>query len=334
MFRQTRSVGFVGDANARSVNVLSSGHRQNENLMHRGNQLKPSMANNSKNSNRNMIGGKNPVKNMSMTPAGKKSSTTRRRAFGDISNKKANNGGFGQVSSTGKPNQKQNDIPKKRSVTVLPRVSRNAPSTQKTRFAVLTEQPKASRSKGGIQEAVSNRNRINHQSSLSRKAPLSVAETRAKSPSPLKSEPIPDIERPAGRTWKQQLEYDLKFEDDMSSDSSIENILSPVSRHTRSSHARREQERALDLACRTQKAEEEDRQVRERIQAMMDEEQKETEEGLNNLYDIMDNFEFFSEDNGNNSVNLLLEDDDDNWSIPDSSGFGLDLSDEDLLFSL
>ena len=106
-----------------------------------------------------------------------------------------------------------------------------------------------------------------------------------------KAEPLPDIERTAGRTWTQQLQYDLKDEDDLASVSTIESLLdfdgfSPQEMW--------EKERDLLRKQRKDANDREDRQIKEQMKTMMDREQKEAEEELDNLYDTIGNLEIFS----------------------------------------
>jgi len=149
-----------------------------------------------------------------------------------------------------------------------------------------------------------------------------------KTRSAAKVELVPDIELPAGRTWKQQLDYDLKDEDDLASTSSLDSILNL--KDCLSPRARWIQERELELKHQKEEADEDDRQLQEQMKAMMDREQKETEEGLDSLYDVIDNLDIFSDDDlGNNDNSLLRED----WSLSDSSAFDLNSSaEDDLLF--
>ena len=336
-----RSIGFGGSANVHSVNTISSNnHGQNENSMiHRGHQRKPSGTNNSA-INKNVLGGKNSIvtNNLSKTPAGKKGLTTRRRAFGDISNKKASNNGFGRDSSTNKQQhqhqQKQkphsSDVLKPRSNNILPRLARNAPSSQKTRFVVLPEEPKQSHSQQPQQQQQSTKKSIKKKNGSALRDPLSVPVTRMKTRSAAKVELVPDIELPAGRTWKQQLDYDLKDEDDLASTSSLDSILNL--KDYLSPRARWDQERELELKRQKEEADEDDRQLQVQIKMMMDREQKETEEGLDSLFDVIDNLDIFSDDGlGKNDNSILRED----WSLSDSSAFDLNSSaDDDLLFPL
>jgi hypothetical protein len=334
MFQHSRSVSFIGDPTAQNMNVLKRGHHQNENLIHRGNQQLESSATTKNNHNyissdTIMGGNKQPMKNLSKTtPSGKKAST-RRRAFGDISNKKANGGGgFGKESSSAKRNPQQNDVLKPRSNnSLLPRGIRNVLTPQNARFAILPEQTKSTRLEGSLNQAINNRNTISQQSPLSSRQHPSARTTaqQVKRHPPLKLEPVPDIERPAGRTWKQQLEYDLKGEDDIASISTIDNILNLESCFSPQDRWRKE--RDLHWKHQKEKDDEEDRQVQEQIQAIMDREQKEAEEGLDSLYDAIDNLEIFSD-----SCHDIIKQDDlqgEEWTTPDLSGFDLSLSDDD-----
>lgn len=330
MFHQSRSVSFNGDPSAQNMNVLKRGHHQNENIIHRGNQQLKSSAAKTNNSNYNSSDTlkKQPMKTLSKTPSGKNTST-RRRAFGDISNKKASGGGgFGKESSLAKRNpQQNNDVLKPRSNnSLLPRGIRNVPTPQttSTRFAILPEQSKPS-----LNQATNTGNTIRQQSLFSSRlqqpSAISTAQQVKRRP-PLKSEPVPDIERTAGRTWKQQLEYDLKGEDDIASISSMDSILNLES--VFSPEDRWRKERDLHWKYQKEKDDEEDRQVQEQIQAIMDREQKEADEGLDSLYGAIDNLEIFS----NISHDIIIQQGDrlgEEWTTPDLSGFDLSLSDDD-----
>ncbi len=295
MYHQRSSFSFGGDSASQNVNVLRNVQNQNENMIHRGNSLKSSA---STNKSSNDAGGKKL--GLSKTPHGK-STSTRRRAFGDISNKKASNNVFGK-----EPSSKQKEVLKPRSNTnLLPRSIRKAPSTQNTRFAILPEQPKPFRLEGSLQKA--DRNTIGQK-------PLSTTTAQVKSHHK-KAEPFPDIERPAGRTWKQQLEYDLKDEDDLASLSSIDSLLNLKN----SFSPRWEQERDLLWKEQQEKHDEEDQKVRKHIQTIMDREEKEAQEELDRLYGAIDDLELFSH-HSDGSVH------------DDLSGFGdLNLSDDLLL---
>jgi hypothetical protein len=330
MFHQSRSVSFNGDPTAQNMNVLKRGHHQNENMIHRGNQQLKSSA--GKNISGNYSGSdtlkKQPMKTLSKTPSGKNTST-RRRAFGDISNKKASGGGgFGKESSLAKLNlQQTNDVLKPRSnSSLLPRGIRNVPTpqTSRTRFDILPEQSKPS-----LNPAINIGNAIRQQSPFSSRLQQPSSRSTAqqvKSRPPLKLESVPDIERTAGRTWKQQLEYDLKGEDDMASISSMDSILNLESVFSPEDGWRKE--RDLHWKQQKEKDDEEDRQVKEQIQAIMDREQTEADEELDSLYGAIDNLNIFSKI----SHDVIIQQDDrlgEEWNTPDLSGFDLSLSDDD-----
>jgi len=264
MYHQRSSFSFGGDSASQNVNVLRSGHHQNENLIRRGNALKPAGLSN--NSNTNDLAAKKPLKGLSKTPHGK-STSTRRRAFGDISNKKTNNNL--SLSSSAKRNISQpSEVLKPLSNNLLPRSTRKAPST---RFAILPEQPKPFAT---VQQK-----------------PVATAKATSNTRSQ-KAQVYPDIERPAGRTWKQQLEYDLKDEDDLASLSSEESFLE----FARNSGMNWQKERDLLYKQQQQqeKFAEEDRQFRAHMDAMMDREEQEAKVELDNLYEAFDDLDLFS----------------------------------------
>ena len=190
-----------------------------------------------------------------------------------------------------KRNLQQKEVLKPRSSNLLPRSVRKAPTTQNTRFAILPEQPKPFRLEGSLNKSA-NASKTTEQKSLST--------SQVKSHRPRKVDPVPDIERIAGRTWKQQLEYDLKDEDDLASISSMDSLLNQKS----SFNAQEMWEKQQDFLWNKQKEkdEEEDCQLREQIRAMMDREQKEAEDELDDLYNTIDNLEIFSVHSGNDSI--------------------------------
>jgi hypothetical protein len=312
-----RSVGFTGDSKAQNGNLLSSGRHQNENLIHRGNQLKSSLAANKNSYSGTKVMGASKLNNSSRTPSEKKAST-RRRAFGDISNKKANDG-LAQKSNTAKRNPQQIDVLKPRSSNLLPKATRSVPTTQTTRFAILPEKPKPSLIEGDIDQAANSKQKtVGQQGSFARNLESSIAITEGKSHT---SELVPDVERPAGRTWKQQLEYDLKSEDDAASISSIESDFDLENYFSPQDTWRKERDNIWKR--QKEKDDEEDRQVLERIQAIIDREQEETEEGLDSLYDAIDNLEIFSD---SSLVDERNDRQGENWNAPDLTGFDLNLS--------
>jgi len=337
-----RPVGITGrvGSNTNNRNVLS--YQQNENLIHRGknqNQLKPTGTN--KSTNGNII-----MKRTSQTPVIKKS-TNRRRALGDISNKKGD--GFSAVIEKSKPQQnevlksrstnlfstKTNNTTKKklsnrnansllseRQTALIPRANRVS-STQKAHLAIYSEQLKPSQPQRFPKQPINDRE-ITAQSF--EQIPSLVTTNQVKQQS-FKEETVPDIELPAGRTWKEQLENELKDEDDLASTSSIDSILNLEGRSSlmsmwdgmREVHLKREKE----------EAEMEDKQVQEKIQAMMEREREEVENSLDNLYDVFDNFDIFSDGNRDGN-DIILEEE---WNIPASLLCDAD-ADDDFLFPL
>mmetsp|Transcript_11491 Transcript_11491/g.26985 ORF Transcript_11491/g.26985 Transcript_11491/m.26985 type:complete len:337 (+) Transcript_11491:172-1182(+) len=331
-----RSVGFGSSANAHSANILRSNHGQNENLMiHRGNQMKPSgMKSNA--GNKNPLGGKSfAANNLSKTPSGKQASTTRRRAFGDISNKKASNSGFGRELSAKQPQLQQrqkphpSDVLKPRSSNLLPRVTRNPPSTQKARFVPLPEEPKPFQSQQ--QQKPLQQQSTKSKNAVRPREPYTAPITRAKSRALAKAQSVPDIELPAGRTWKQQLEYDLKDEDDLASISSLESIVNL--KDCLGPRTLRKQARELEWKRQKEEADEDDRQLAEQMKAMMDREQKEAEESLEILYDVIDNLDIFSDDGLGNLEKIGNNTKRDDFSLSDSSEFDLGSSGDELSIS-
>lgn len=322
-----KSVSFTGDATvAHNANVLSSGHHQNENLIHGGNQQKSSEPKTINYNGDITLGRTKPIKFSSKNFPGKKASG-RRRAFGDISNKKVNSG-FGKESSSAKQNTQRNNVIKTRSKTTLPRSTRSLSTAQNTPFSILSEKSKPSRLDGALDQVMNNTNTIGTQSALLKQRSLTITTTEVKGGPTLKLEPVPDIERSAGRTWMQQLEYDLKLEDDLASISSIESILKMESCF--SPHERWTKERDTRWKLQKEKEDEEDRLVYEQFQASVDREQKEDEEGLDSLYDAIDNLEVFSDISLDERTNNLQEEE---WTIQDLSRLDLNLSD-DLPFPL
>jgi len=307
------------------MNVLSSSHRQNENLIHNGNQLKS--IGSRRNNNDTVFSGKKPMKTLSKTPSGKMVST-RRRAFGDISNKKTKND-FGYNSSSSiKTKPQKIEFSKPRSNSLLPRASRNVPTPQKTRIAILPVQSKPSSLGGRHNKVIGNVSQIIERSSVSKNQnSLSLKSLERKGCPPSKLEPYPDIEGPAGRTWKQQLEYDLEDEEDIASISSIESLLnakrciSPEDCYRNEMNFR---------SMRQKKDYEEDRAVQEQSLALTDRERHEVEDGIDSFYGDLDNLRIFS-DSSHLSESGDSQGGDD--TVLDISGLDLDLS-NDLSFPL
>jgi hypothetical protein len=115
-------------------------------------------------------------------------------------------------------------------------------------------------------------------------------------------ETIPDIELPAGRTWKQQLEYELKDEDDIASTSSLDSILkcsSPLSMWKSMGEALRKREK--------EEADREDKQVQDHFLEIIEREGEEVEKSLDKLYE----FDIFCGSN-QESIDITLQE---NWSF-------------------
>jgi hypothetical protein len=133
-------------------------------------------------------------------------------------------------------------------------------------------------------------------------------------------EPIPDIELPAGRTWKQQLEYDLKEDDnDMASTSSIDDLLM----ESLGSRSMWDDWKESMRKHHREEGEKLDRYTQKEIDAMLEKDQRDYERGIESLCDIVDGFGVFGSDD---EIDLLLvkddsgdDDDDDEWSLPASS---------------
>ena len=324
-----RSVSFAGDhATAQNMNVLRSGHHQNENLIHQGNSLNSLR---SRNSNIDtLFSAKKPMNTLSKTPSGKMAST-RRRAFGDISNKKTKNEFGKDSSSTTKQKPRTINILKHRSNSLLPRAIRNVPTPQNTQIAILPVKSKSSSLRGGrLNQGICDENSFSESersSIFSQHHSLSVEPADMKSCSPSKLQQYPDIERPAGRTWKQQLEYDLEAEEDLGSISSIESVLNTKGRVSPQDWYRKEMNfRSL---CR-KKDHEEDRAVREQFQVLMDRERQEVEEGIDSFYDVIDDLRIFSD---SSHISECDDSQGEDLTVVDISGLDLHISD-DLSLSL
>mmetsp|Transcript_10834 Transcript_10834/g.12257 ORF Transcript_10834/g.12257 Transcript_10834/m.12257 type:complete len:345 (-) Transcript_10834:2012-3046(-) len=340
-----RSVATTGRVGSNTNNRNGLSYQQNENLIHRGknqNQLKPTKTNNSTSAN-----GKSILRSTSQTPAAKKG-CNRRRALGDISNKK---GDCFSVVIQEKSKPQQNEVLKSRSTnifsttnnsttkkklsnknansllpeiqtTLIPRANRVS-STQKAHLAIFSEQLKPSQSQRFTKQPINDRAIT---ANSFEQVPSFITTNQVQQQS-FKEETVPDIELPAGRTWKEQLENELKDEDDLASTSSIDSILnlgghsSPMSMWDgmREAHLKREKE----------EAENEDKQVQEQIQVMMEREREEVENSLDHLYDVIDNLDIFSD--CNRDVNAIILEEERN--IPDSLLCDA-YADNDFLFAL
>ena len=316
-----RPVGTAGRVGSNTNNRNGLSYHQNENLIHRGKnqiQLKPTKKNNIASTN-----GKSILRSTSQTPAAKKG-FNRRRALGDISNKKGD--GFSVqvvIQEKSKPQQnelksrstnifstKNNSTTKKKQsnknvnsllpeiqTTLIPRANRVS-STQKAHLAIFSEQLKPSQPQRFTKQPTNDRAIT---ANSFEQVPSFITTNQVQQQS-FKEETVPDIELPAGRTWKEQLENELKDEDDLASTSSIDSILnleghsSPMSMWDgmREAYLKREKE----------EAENEDKQVQEQIQVMMEREREEVENSLDHLYSVIDNFDIFSD--CNRDVNAII----------------------------
>jgi hypothetical protein len=168
----------------------------------------------------------------------------------------------------------------------------------------------------------------------------------------LPAEPMPDIEYPAGRTWKQQLAFDLKDDDDAASTSTLDHLLRDGSDDD---EEEMEKDRTMwddwseSLRQRRQN-EQHDRfdHGEDEIQAQIEKLLEQDKLGLESLYDSTEQFNTTITLSDHNSIGStdfifkdgmkchLLELDDDDWSIPASSECGqLDRSgDVSFLFHL
>jgi hypothetical protein len=117
-------------------------------------------------------------------------------------------------------------------------------------------------------------------------------------------EPVPDIELPAGRTWKEQLEYDLKDEDDVASTSSLDGILLDVL----DSRMMWDDYKESLLKHRNEQQVRDERIIQEKIDNLI-EQDREEETGLECLFDT---FGIFLDE-------PLLDVVEDDWSLPASS---------------
>lgn len=141
-------------------------------------------------------------------------------------------------------------------------------------------------------------------------------------------DPVPDIELPAGRTWKQQLEYDLKEEDDIASTSSLDDIL------LEKLDARSMWDDWKESMWKQQKQEDEelDRFAQAELNAVLERDQRDYEQGIDGLCDTVSGLTFFDSDS---EIDLEIKDDsfdNDEWSLPASSLCGPEA--EDSFFKL
>ena len=120
---------------------------------------------------------------------------------------------------------------------------------------------------------------------------------------------------PAGRTWKQQLEYDLKDEDDAASTSTLDELW-------KENGVEKFDERAMwddwEESIRQEmksKSQQDQKYLQDRINAVLEKDQQDYEKGLESLCDIVDGLDILNEED----LNLSIIKDGDDWSLPASS---------------
>ncbi|KAG7356821.1 hypothetical protein IV203_001507 [Nitzschia inconspicua] len=142
-------------------------------------------------------------------------------------------------------------------------------------------------------------------------------------------EPVPDIELPAGRTWKQQLEYDLKIDDDdLASTSSIDDVLL----ETLDRRSMWDDWKETMRKSQKEEAEKLDRIIQEGIEAVLEQDQRDYELGIECLCDNVNSLDIFV---STSDIDLGIADDsdeNDEWSLPASSLCGPEA--EDSFFKL
>mmetsp|Transcript_34467 Transcript_34467/g.83133 ORF Transcript_34467/g.83133 Transcript_34467/m.83133 type:complete len:426 (+) Transcript_34467:400-1677(+) len=165
------------------------------------------------------------------------------------------------------------------------------------------------------------------------------------------SGPVPDIEYPAGRTWKHQLEFDLKGEDDVASTSTLDHLLRDDDDSDDDDDEETNGGRTMwhdwsESVWQNRQKKEQDRaergekEVQDQINRLLEQEKLGLESLYDDIMDRSDNMNMNDPDHsyifkGDMESNLLAIDDDD-WSLPASSECGeLDqTNDEELLFEL
>jgi len=306
-----RPVGINHAGSGRSTNNMNGLRRQqNENLIHRGQsqKLKFNGTNTNNNANENSI----KKSTSAITPAARKGSN-RRRALGDISNKRG--GAFSGIVKETSSKLQQNEVSKprpstnvftagssnrnnskslllERSNVLLPGPLRMPTAQKASHIDVFSEQLKPS-----PQNLFKNQPTISNNDTNSSFIAISQDKVNL-----FEEKTIPDIELPAGRTWKQQLEYELKDEDDIASTSSLDSILkcsSPLSMWKGMGEALRKREK--------EEADREDKQVQDHFLEIIEREGEEVEKSLDKLYE----FDIFCGSN-QESIDVTLQE---NWSF-------------------
>jgi hypothetical protein len=375
MFHRPAAIGGginIHQSGPESNNIVLN---ENENvMMHRNNAKTPGAG----------IKPSSSMENPTKTPASN-TAANRRRAFGDISNKKKNGssssvGGFAQAkqqlqkkdtSNVLKPSSKSTNVaftalptPSQRAaktpgakapVSMIPRMTttshrgplkatttaattakRTVTSKPQQRIVTFLEQPHLSQASSSLTPLMAVKpSNIKAPQSSSRKplAPLpnnvNIVKSVQSESSKLKStkttarrrtkfrieEPVPDIELPAGRTWKEQLEYDLKDEDDAASTSTLdqlwkENGVDCFDERAMWDDWRESMRQEMEL-----KNQQADQFLQDQIDAMLEKDRQDCEKGLESLCDIVDGLEILCEQD----LNLSISQDDDDWSFPASS---------------
>jgi hypothetical protein len=355
--RQNGIPSASGSRHGGTSATLLNNHHQNENMIHP----------HSSNAHKKGVGGGVAVdKDIShvdaKTPANK-GTPYRRRALGDISNKKQTIVGGVGGGRTGFKNpeddlkSRYSNIPSSGAISAttkitgtshqfaaaspqtaiqasfIPRLSTNNNTSQSTVLKSKTNEPVRQPltvipSTSTAEREKKHNSNLKHLATIDSES-LSTATTSTTQRRVVRiEEPVPDIELPAGRTWRQQLEYDLLDDDDVASTSSIDSF-HPKDRSMWDDWG--ESVWAYRLAQERKEAEEEaleaDRLVREQIEKMLDKEAEEQQRGLEALYDVIDNLDFL----GDASLEAA-------WSLPASSRCGDDensnLIDDELAFEI
>jgi hypothetical protein len=304
---------------------------------------------------------------------GTKSSNTRRRALGDISNKKQNPLGFRRglvVQSSQKPVLKprssnnvvwhstpskgsaksilpkktENDVPQRpvqvktptmSSKPMIPRISAVSGRTGDGNFTAnlpsfisrQSQEASKKKEKPSLKPSRPVLATLSSNTLIPKSAPSQFLHksTTVNNPTNEKytsrmEEPIPDIELPAGRTWKQQLEHDLKGDDDdIASTSSIDDILM----ETLGSRSMWDDWKESMRKHHQEEGEKLDRISQTEIDAMLAQDERDYQRGIESLCDIVDGFSLFGFDD---EIDLQIKDDisgdNDEWSLPASSMCG------------
>jgi hypothetical protein len=331
------------------------GQRQNENMVRRNHSVVKNLATGGGGGGGGLGGGIGKgVSFQTPSNAGGGGGGGRRRVLGDISNKKSTNGATTQpfMSSQRKSGQsslKPKSVSSKTSGSLIPKLSSTTSSTLKLekQFQNFHLEQKQQKNPSQVNRASfipSARPTTSFGSKLVKTTAsgTTLSSTKTTSSSvPSKvfefSEPLPDIEFPAGRTWKQQLAYDLKDEDDVASTSTLDR-LDDVDNDDDDDNGGRSSKRAMwddwgESLWELHRKEQENRdeQGEKEVQKQIDRMVEQDKLGLESLFDStkdLDNTVTLSDVNsigsagyqfnGDMESNLLALDDDD-WSIPASS---------------